>query len=131
MAAPEGTSGRRILVIDDEPWILELAGELLRGDGHSVETAQGGERALELLAAKEFAVIVSDWKMPGLNGVRLFEHLRATDPERAQRVIFMTGDVVSDMFQSFLKTNGLTCLSKPFAIVEFRAAVARMLMTLE
>ena len=131
LAAPEGTSGRRILVIDDEPWILELAGELLRGDGHSVETAQGGERALELLAAKEFAVIVSDWKMPGLNGVRLYEHLRATDPERAQRVVFMTGDVVSDMFQSFLKTNGLTCLSKPFAIVEFRAAVARMLMTLE
>ena len=72
-------------------------------------------------------MIVSDWKMPGLNGVRLFEHLRATDPAMAARVLFMTGDVVSDTFQSFLREHRLACLSKPFAIGEFRAAVARLI----
>jgi CheY-like chemotaxis protein len=120
------SSGRTVLVIDDEQWILDLAGELLRRDGYLVETAIGGERALEILRRKKFDLIVSDWKMPGLNGMRLFEHLRAIDPTAATHVLFMTGDVVSDTFQTFLRENGLACLSKPFAIGEFRAAIARM-----
>jgi two-component system, NtrC family, sensor kinase len=45
----------------------------------------------------------------------------------AARVLFMTGDVVSDTFQSFLREHRLACLSKPFAIGEFRAAVARLI----
>ena len=120
------TARRTVLVIDDEEWILELAAELLRRDGHTVATAIGGEQALELLGRTKFDLIVSDWKMPGLNGVRLFEHLQATDPTLVAKVLFMTGDVVSDTFQNFLRQNNLTCLSKPFAIGEFRAAVARM-----
>ncbi len=122
-AAP---SGKAILVIDDEVWILELAAELLRAEGHIVETAQGGQQALERLSRRRYDVIVSDWKMPGLNGMRLYEHLRATDAAAAKHVLFMTGDVVSDTFQEFLRTHQLTCLSKPFATVEFRAAVTRM-----
>jgi len=126
-AAPAvATASRTVLVIDDEEWILDLAAELLRRDGYEVETAIGGERALELLGRNKFDLIVSDWKMPGLNGVRLHEHLRATDPVAARRVLFMTGDVVSDTFQNFLRDHRLACLSKPFAIGEFRAAVARM-----
>jgi signal transduction histidine kinase/CheY-like chemotaxis protein len=119
-------TAKNILVIDDEQWILELAGELLRGEGHQVETVLGGQQALELLSHRKFDVIVSDWKMPGLNGVRLYEHLCATDPASAKRLLFMTGDVVSDTFQNFLRDHELTCLSKPFATGEFRAAVAKV-----
>ena len=119
-------SGKTVLVIDDEQWILDLAGELLRTEGHGVETASSGQQALELMSRQRFDVLVSDWKMPGLNGIRLYEHLLATHPELAGRVLFMTGDVVSDTFQAFLSENKLTCLSKPFAISEFRAAVTRM-----
>ena len=78
------------------------------------------------MARQKFDVLVSDWKMPGLNGIRLYEHLLAIDPEAAKRTLFMTGDVVSDTFQAFLAQHQLACLSKPFAISEFRAAVARM-----
>lgn len=119
-------SGRAVLVIDDEQWILDLAGELLRAEGHDVEMVAGGQQALEALGRRNFDVIVSDWKMPGLNGVRLYEHLRATAPAMAKRMLFMTGDVVSDTFQDFLRENELTCLSKPFATGEFRAAVAKV-----
>ena len=119
-------SGKTVLVIDDEQWILDLAGELLRTEGHAVATAASGQQALELMTKQRFDVLVSDWKMPGLNGIRLYEHLLATHPELAGRVLFMTGDVVSDTFQAFLSENHLTCLSKPFAISEFRAAVTRM-----
>jgi len=124
--APSGASGRTVLVIDDEAWILDLAAELLRAEGHTVETAVGGQQAMELLARRSYDVIVSDWKMPGLNGVRLYEHLRATNATAAEHVLFMTGDVVSDSFQDFLRTHRLTCLSKPFATREFRAAVDKM-----
>ncbi|MSU48644.1 MAG: response regulator [Opitutus sp.] len=127
MAAARPPTGRTVLVIDDEIWILELATELLRADGHTVETARGGQQALELLGRRNFDVIVSDWKMPGLNGIRLYEHLLATDAAAARRVLFMTGDVVSDTFEEFLRINALSCLSKPFATSEFSAAVARML----
>lgn len=128
-AAPAAPSGKTILVIDDEQWILDLAGELLRNEGHEVETAGGGQQALERLGRRKFDVIISDWKMPGLNGMRLYEHLQATDAAAAKRVLFMTGDVVSDLFQEFLKRNNLQCLSKPFAIGEFRAAVAKIMAT--
>ena len=74
-------------------------------------------------------VIVSDWKMPGLNGVRLYEHLVATKPAMAPRVLFMTGDMVNESFQDFLREHNLTCLSKPFATREFRAAVAKLFGT--
>jgi two-component system, NtrC family, sensor kinase len=124
--APPGTSGKSVLVIDDEAWILELAAELLRSEGHTVELALGGQQGMEMLSRQRFDVIVSDWKMPGLNGIRLYEHLQATDPESANRVLFMTGDVVSDTFKNFLEAHQLACLSKPFATGEFRAAVAKV-----
>lgn len=125
-SAPRPASGRTVLVIDDEQWILELAGELLRAEGHVVETALGGQPALDLISQGRFDVIISDWKMPGLNGVRLYEHLLRVRPEAAARVLFMTGDVVNDTFQNFLREHDLACLSKPFATGEFRAAVARV-----
>jgi len=115
-----------VLVVDDEPWILELAGELARAEGHTVETAAGGEQALEKISRRVFDLIVSDWKMPGLSGMGLYEHLRAVEPAMAQKMVFMTGDVVSDAFQNFLRQHQLTCLSKPFARSEFRAALGAM-----
>ena len=119
-------SGKSVLVVDDEPWILELAGDLARAEGHSVETAGGGEQALEKISQRIFDVIVSDWKMPGLSGIGLYEHLRAVEPTAAKKMVFMTGDVVSDTFQDFLREHQLTCLSKPFARGEFRAALGKM-----
>jgi len=117
-------AGKFVLVVDDEDWILELAAELLRKEGYSVETALGGEQALELIANQSFDVIVCDWKMPGLSGMHLHEQLLARTPELAARMLFMTGDVINEGFQEFLRKHQRPCLSKPFAIDEFRATVA-------
>ncbi len=119
-------SGKSVLVIDDEQWILLLAQELLARDGHGVVVAASGERAMEVLKTQKFDVIISDWKMPGLNGIHLFEHLLNVDPTAAQHMMFMTGDVINDSFQDFLRRNGKTCLPKPFSIDEFRVAIGRM-----
>jgi signal transduction histidine kinase/ActR/RegA family two-component response regulator len=122
-AVPAGT---RALVVDDEEWILQLTEELLRAEGYAVTTALTGEKALALIETETFDVIVCDWKMPGLNGMHLYEQLRETKPAAAERMLFMTGDVINETFQKFLSRCARTCLSKPFAIEAFRAAVAKM-----
>jgi signal transduction histidine kinase/ActR/RegA family two-component response regulator len=123
-ASLSGAAGRSVLVVDDEEWILSLVEELLRDDGCEVETATDGEKALAALRRRKFDVIVCDWKMAGMNGVQMYEHLRAVDPAIADRVVFMTGDVVNASFQEFLRNRQRVCISKPFSINEFRNAVA-------
>ena len=119
--------GKSVLVIDDEVWILELSKELLGTEGYDVETVVSGEEAVSRIAQRRFDVILSDWKMPGLNGMHLYEQLLATDPVSAGRMIFMTGDVMNDVFQDFLKRNARSYLAKPFAIGDLRAAVANVI----
>ncbi|HTO02109.1 MAG TPA: ATP-binding protein, partial [Opitutus sp.] len=120
--------GKSVLVIDDELWILELSRELLGGDGYEVETVPTGEEAFQRIGQRRFDVILSDWKMPGLNGMHLYEQLLSTDPVSAGRMIFMTGDVMNEAFQEFLKRNGRSYLAKPFAIGDLRMAVASVLV---
>lgn len=114
----------RILAIDDEDSIRQLVQEILRSEGHRVEAANSGQAALDLILRNEYDVIVSDWKMPGLNGINLYQELMERKPEAARRMLFMTGDVIKDSFQTFLKQHHRTCLPKPFALREFHAAVA-------
>jgi signal transduction histidine kinase/ActR/RegA family two-component response regulator len=120
-------SGKAVLVIDDEDWILSLAHEILRHAGHSVQTASGGEEALAALRRTNFDVVICDWKMPGMNGIQFYEQVRVSEPAVADRVLFMSGDVINETFQSFLLRHKKVCLSKPFPIEEFQDAVTRRL----
>jgi two-component system NtrC family sensor kinase len=115
-----------VLAVDDEESILHLVQEVLRAEGHNVTGVTSGQAALELVARHRYDVIVSDWKMPGLSGMHVFEDLSTKDPATAARMLFMTGDVVNDKFQEFLKKNNRICLPKPFSIREFRAAVDKL-----
>jgi CheY-like chemotaxis protein len=71
--------------------------------------------------------ICTDIKMPGLSGRQLFDWIRASRPEVARRVIFMTGDIINDSLQMFLDQEQLTCLNKPFAMTELRQAIKKVL----
>lgn len=121
---PVKPAALHLLVVDDEESILRLVQEILASEGHQVDTAGSGEAALELILRQDFDVIVSDWKMPGLNGINLYQELLERKPAAARRMLFMTGDVIKDSFQQFLKQHARTCLPKPFALREFHAAVA-------
>lgn len=122
--SPFKTPGLHVLVVDDEDAIRHLVEEVLLADGHRVESAAGGAAALELIGRNRYDVIVSDWKMPGLNGINLYQELLTKDPGSAGRMLFMTGDVIKQSFQDFLKQHSRICLPKPFALREFRAAIA-------
>jgi len=127
-AAPRPSgAGKSVLVVDDEEWIRELTRALLEQDGYTVAAAASGEAAIDVLRRCAFDVVVTDWKMPGMNGLQLYEHLATNDPNTAKRVLFMSGDLINDAFTDFLRRHGRTCLPKPFAIEEFRTAVAGVL----
>ncbi len=119
--------GRRVLVIDDEDAILQMVREVLVGEGYEVDVAADGEAGLRRLGQTPYDLALCDWKMPGLNGQQVYERLRAVNPALAERMIFITGDVINDNTQKFLHDCGKICLPKPFSLEEFRAAVGEAL----
>jgi two-component system, NtrC family, sensor kinase len=126
---PRDGVGRRVLVIDDEDSILQMIEQALTLNGFKVDVARDGEAALRRLNQYHYDLALCDWKMPGLNGEQVYQRLHAADPEMSRRLIFITGDVVNERTQEFLKSSNKICLSKPFTLAEFRAAIARILST--
>jgi two-component system NtrC family sensor kinase len=124
---PAQGKGRKVLIVDDEVDILNLASNILVRQDFRVQTALDGESALRHLAADRFDLIISDWKMPGLSGQQLFERLLEIDAKAAGRMVFMTGDVLSEKTEKFLREHGKTCLTKPFSVADFLKVVDDML----
>ena len=122
-----GAARCNILVVDDEPAILDILRQVLRVDGHRVDTALNGAVALRKISNEHYDVIISDLKMPGMSGQELFGVIRGEHPELAARVIFSTGDVVSDDTRGFLESSGNRYLQKPFEIDSIRRTVYSLL----
>ena len=113
----------RVLVVDDEPAIRELLSRSLGRRGHSVIEAREGAEALRLIEAdQEIDVIVSDVRMPGLDGAALLARLRETRPELARRVVFITGDAISAR-PPILEDEDLPVVLKPFQLDAVAALV--------
>jgi CheY-like chemotaxis protein len=120
---PARGKGRKVLVVDDEVDILVFVDEILRRSDYETQTATDGESALGHLGSRRFDLIISDWKMPGLGGQQLYQRLLETDPQTAAKMIFMTGDVLSEKTEKYLSDQGKTCLAKPFSMAEFQRVV--------
>ena len=73
-------SAKKILVVDDEAPIREVFTEFYRQAGYMVETAESGEKALEILAQENIEVMFLDLRMPGINGVDLCREIRQKNP---------------------------------------------------
>lgn len=124
---PREGAGKKVLVIDDEEPILHMVREALSCRGYHVDLASDGESGLKCLNQKRYDVTLCDWKMPGLSGQEVFERVRLKDRAQAERIIFITGDVVNEKTRRFLEEQKRICLPKPFTLAEFREAIVRML----
>jgi two-component system NtrC family sensor kinase len=107
--------GARVLVVDDEPGIAELLTDLLEAAGCSVVTAGSGQQALALLSTHNIDLVVSDLRMPDIDGAGLWRELRDTQPALIRRMMFVTGDTLSPAAHAFLATSGCPSLDKPFS----------------
>ncbi len=117
--------GRRALTLDDEPAILGILKEVLSNAGFHVDTANSGYEALEMLNETAYDLIISDIKMAGMDGKEFYKRLRTKRPEAARKLIFISGDTISQETQNFLKETGNIFLKKPFTLEGLRAVISK------
>jgi len=116
-----------ILLVDDEPGIVKALTRLLQRDGHRVDTAANGRLALAQLQARPYDLILSDLRMPELDGPGLYRALAQQAPLLCQRFIFLTGDTLSPETVAFVAQSGVPRLTKPCTAAEVRRAIALVL----
>lgn len=104
----------RILVIDDEPVIRDLLSDLLSRKGYEVDTAEDGASGLKMAGVKQYSVVFTDIRMPGMNGVEVYKRLKKLSP--SSRVIVMTGYGLEEMIQEALDLGAFADVKKPFDI---------------
>jgi CheY-like chemotaxis protein len=111
-AAPAGPLA--VLLVDDEPGLRMAVARFLNRRGLQCRAVGDGAEALEALRFRDFDVIITDVRMPGMNGLELLEHLRAQRPELVARLVFSTGDTLAAETATLLESSGLPSLAKPF-----------------
>lgn len=105
-------AGEKILVTDDEELILQLCRRILAKKGYEVEIAASGSRALEICEEGPFDILLTDIKMPGMDGLQLIEHMRKRQPDIAAVVITGHGSI-DTAIESF-KLGVMGFIVKPF-----------------
>lgn len=120
---PESTSQARILVVDDEPAVRQFLGEILTNEGHEVETVDNSEDAMTMISNNEYTHILLDIKLPGMSGVELYKKIEKRDRSFANKVIFITGDVMGIDTNDFLSKNKVRYIAKPFDIQKLKKQI--------
>ncbi|OLD76687.1 MAG: hypothetical protein AUG87_07685 [Candidatus Rokubacteria bacterium 13_1_20CM_4_70_14] len=124
---PSAMTSKSILVVDDESEIAAVLAEMLQRAGHRVEIAANGAMGLEMLERRGYDLILTDTKMPVLDGVEFYRALERRFPQLCRRLIFVTGDLLDPEKRSFLAATGAPCMEKPFDLDEVRRVVDRLL----
>ena len=124
---PSQTARAAILVIDDEPGMQRALTRLLQRDGHAVTTAVNGVDGLTALGQGSFQVILCDMRMPMLDGPGFYREVQRRYPHLASRMIFFTGDAMTEDVRDFFADVGRPHLLKPFKAQEVRRLVQQVL----
>jgi len=101
-------------VVDDEPTIAQLIADVLTGEDYDVDTAPNGLAALELIGRRPYDLILSDLRMPELDGLGLYRELERTRPDLARRFVFITGTSQHTDYQGLIADVAAPVLTKPF-----------------
>lgn len=116
---PHGpTAPLRLLVVDDEPGIRQLLQMHLSRQGHLVVVAANGEEALRRIrqAPASFDVILSDLRMPGMDGEELLRRILWNHPDAARHLVVMTGEVTAQEAERIISEARAAFLRKPFEL---------------
>src|SRR5206468_5641762 len=115
---------RKILVVDDEPFVCDAVKMMLNFDGHTVDVAASGKEALALFDPGKYDLVITDFAMPAMKGDELAAAIKARAPQ--QPVVLITA--YAEMLQSSghpLPGVDLV-LSKPFLLENLREAIAKV-----
>jgi YesN/AraC family two-component response regulator len=112
-----------VLVVDDEKIIHESCGRILREEGYEVETASSGHEALERLKEKHYNLVLTDIRMPGMDGIETLEKMRKKVPDIT--VVMFTGYSSVETARDSMKLGAFDYLPKPFTPEELLAVVKK------
>src|SRR6188768_1046244 len=122
---------KRLLVVDDDASLLLAVSETLRAEGYVVVTARRGAEALVRVAERLPDLIISDIRMPGMDGYQLARNLRSAPHTRLVPIVFLTAkDETADRIAGF-RTGVDAYVTKPFEPEELAAIVAAILNRVE
>jgi len=115
----------RILVVDDEPSIVDAVSTALRYEGYEVESAASGREAITAATRLDPDLIVLDWMLPDVDGIEVGRRLRAQGSEAA--VLFLTAKDATENKVAALRAGGDDYVTKPFSLAEVVARVQAIL----
>jgi CheY-like chemotaxis protein len=117
----------KILITEDEDSLRSFVARALRLDGHETHEAADGAEGLQLLEEASFDLLLSDIRMPVMDGIELAHRAAAQFP--AMKILLMTGYAEQRERADDLMTKVVDVVDKPFALPEIRRAVAQALST--
>jgi len=117
----------RILVVEDDSPIAQMIASILTDEGHKVDIADNGRLALEKIEKQEYDLIVSDLRMPELDGVGLYRELKRRHSHLLRRMIVITGTSAHPEYESFLAETRVPFLEKPFGLSALHELVRKVL----
>jgi len=116
---------RSILIVDDEPKICHFLEVLAERDGYRATTARSGSEALGLVQGTRFDLILTDLKMPGMNGLEFIRRVKEVSPDVP--IVVITGFATLETAVEALRTGADDYIAKPFNIEELRRVMKRLL----
>jgi len=125
--SPAPDARARILLVDDDPMIVQLITDMLSLEGYDVETAPNGIAALEKAEGRRYDLILTDLHMPELDGAGLYRELTRRQAHLPQKIIFLTGTAGESEAHRVVQETGLPLLRKPFNVPELLELVRRIL----
>ena len=125
------SSGEIILVVEDEPAICDLCQRVLISGGLEVDIAANGKVAQDMIAEKQYSLLLVDIRTPVMSGIELYQWLEEKHSQLASRVIFTTGSVISRDTTTFIEQTGRPFLPKPFTPDELKTIVGEALRKFE
>jgi signal transduction histidine kinase/CheY-like chemotaxis protein len=118
-------ANEKVLVVDDEPDVLQLCKRILRSDGYQISRASSGQQAVDLARRERFDLLLTDMKMPGINGLNAFQTIRTFNPDLAGVVMTGYGTMQTAIEALRLGLDGF--VTKPFAPEDLRSAISEAL----
>ena len=118
-------SSQRILVVDDEPSIVDAVATALRYEGYDVDEATAGREAIRLVTEREPDLIVLDWMLPDIEGIEVGRRLRERGFKSA--ILFLTAKDATENKVEALRAGGDDYVTKPFSLAEIVARVQAIL----
>ncbi len=114
--------GLRVLVVEDEKGIMSIICRVLSRQGASIQQAENGEEAVDLILQKEFEVVLSDIRMPRMDGFELGNWFHANKPDYLKKFVLVTGNIDQEV-EDYCSKRGCRYLMKPFNQKELLDAV--------